>query len=112
MVVADENRERIAALRAEGVPAVSGDATDPAVLIEAHVARARLLVIATPDAFAARKMMEVARVLNPRVIVVVRSHSDDEAALLRKDSADAVFMGEHELALCMTRYVLDKLSPS
>ena len=53
-VVAEQNRELVEALRARGIPAVSGDAADPAVLIQAHVARARMLVIATPDTFAAR----------------------------------------------------------
>ena len=48
-VVADQNRERVEALRAEGCAAVLGDASDPAVLIQAHIARARMLVIAVPD---------------------------------------------------------------
>ena len=48
-VVAEENRDLVEKLRAEGIPAVSGDASDPAVLIQAHIARARLLVVATPD---------------------------------------------------------------
>lgn len=43
--------ELVERLRARGVPAVSGDASDPAVLIQAHVARASMLVIATPDTF-------------------------------------------------------------
>ena len=47
------------------VPAVSGDASDPAVLIQAHVHRASLLVIATPDTFNVRKMVEIARMVNP-----------------------------------------------
>jgi len=41
--------------------------------------------------------------------VVVRAHSDDEANLLRKERAAEVFMGEHELALGMTRHVIERL---
>jgi monovalent cation:H+ antiporter-2, CPA2 family len=41
IVVADENRELVERLRSEGVAAVSGDASEPAVLIQAHIARAR-----------------------------------------------------------------------
>jgi CPA2 family monovalent cation:H+ antiporter-2 len=37
---------------------VSGNATQPEVLIQAHVARAKMLVIAIPDTFSARKMLE------------------------------------------------------
>ena len=59
-VVAEENREIVEKLRESGVPAVSGDASEPAVLIQAHVARARMLVIATPDTLDVRRMIEIA----------------------------------------------------
>ncbi len=110
IVVAEENREIVERLRERGVAAVYGDASQAPVLIQAHIARASMLVIAAPDAFAARKMLEIARMLNPGVQTVVRTHSDDEAALLRKEHAGAVFIGEHELALGMIRHVLDTLT--
>ena len=109
-VVAEQNREIVEKLRTSGVAAVTGDASDPAVLIQAHIARAKMLVIAIPDAFLARKMLTLARTLKPNVAVVVRAHSDEEATLLRQDRADEVFIGEHELALGMTRYVLDRVT--
>lgn len=109
VVVAEQNRETVEELRGRGVPAVSGDAADPAVLIQAHVARARLLIIAVPDSFRARKMMEIARALKPDIESVVRAHSDEEADLLLKEGANKVFMGEHELALGMIGYALGKL---
>jgi CPA2 family monovalent cation:H+ antiporter-2 len=107
-VVAEENREIVERLRESGVPAVSGDASDPAVLIQAHIHRARLLVIATPDTFDVRRMIEIARTVNPRVETVVRTHSEAEAALLVKENAGKVFLGEHELALAMIRHVLER----
>ncbi|HVR29682.1 MAG TPA: YbaL family putative K(+) efflux transporter [Thermoanaerobaculia bacterium] len=109
IVVAEQNREIVERLRQRGIPAVSGDASDPAVIIQAHIARARVLVIATPDAFTARVVLELARTINPQVETVVRTHSDEEAELLRRERADKVFMGEHELALGMTRHVLERL---
>jgi len=109
-VVADRNREVVEGLRGRGVHAVSGDASDPVVLAQTHVMRARLLVIATPDAFAARKMLEIARILNPGVETVVRTHSEEEAELLRKERADKVFIGEHELAAGMMRHVVERLA--
>jgi CPA2 family monovalent cation:H+ antiporter-2 len=92
------------------MPAVSGDAADPAVLIQAHIARAHMLVIATPDTFRARQMIEIARALNPGIETVVRSHSEEEAVLLKQEKAGEVFMGEHELALSMTRHVLGRMA--
>jgi len=110
IVVAEQNREVVEQLRALGIPAVSGDASEPAVLIQAHVHRASILVIATPDTFRARKMIEIARTLKPDVETVVRTHSDEEAALLRTEKAGIVFIGEHELALGMTRHVLERVA--
>jgi CPA2 family monovalent cation:H+ antiporter-2 len=104
-VVAEQQREAVEQLRERGIHAVAGDATDPAVLIQAHVARARMLIIATPDSFKARKMIEIARTLNPRIHGVVRSHSEDEAALLRREHAVEVLVGELELADSMARRV-------
>jgi CPA2 family monovalent cation:H+ antiporter-2 len=108
-VVAEQNRELVERLRARNFAAVSGDATDPAVLIQAHVQRARMLVIATPDTFGVRKMAEVARMLRPSIEIVVRTHSDEEAELLRAENIGRIFMGEHELALGMTEHVLQRM---
>jgi CPA2 family monovalent cation:H+ antiporter-2 len=104
-VVAEQHREAVEKLRGRGIHAVVGDAADPAVLIQVHVARAKILVIAIPDAFQARKMIEIARTLNPHIHVVVRSHSEDEAALLRREQAVDVLVGERELADSMARHV-------
>ena len=109
-VVAEENREIVEKLRANGIPAVSGDASEPAVLIQAHVARARMLVIATPDTLDVRRMIEIARTLNPRIETVVRTHSEEEAVLLEKENAGKVFMGEHELAAGMIRHVIERFT--
>lgn len=109
-VVAEENREIVEQLRARDIPAVSGDAADPAVLVQAHIQRARMLVIATPDTLKVRRMIETARTVNPHIETIVRTHSEEEAALLEKENAGRVFLGEHELALAMTRHVLERFA--
>lgn len=108
-VVAEQNREIVESLRERNVHAVSGDASDPAVLIQAHVARAAVLVIAIPDTVDVRKMVDISRRLNPKIDILLRTHSEDEAALLREENAGTVFMGEHELALAMTRHVIGEI---
>lgn len=60
-VVVEHNREQVEDLRKKGVAAVSGNAADPAVLIQAHIADAAMLVIATPDPIGVRQMAETAR---------------------------------------------------
>ncbi|HYC91820.1 MAG TPA: YbaL family putative K(+) efflux transporter [Thermoanaerobaculia bacterium] len=108
--IAEQNREVVERLREQDVRAVSGDAADPAVLIQAHVARAAMLVIATPDTVGVRKMIDVARKLNPKIKVVLRTHSDEEATLLQREAAGTVFMGEHELARAMTQHVVETMT--
>jgi CPA2 family monovalent cation:H+ antiporter-2 len=107
-VVAEENRELVGQLRARGLAAVAGDAADPVVLVQAHVAQARLLVIATPDTLGVRRMAETARQLNPGIEILVRSHNQDEARLLEAEMGGKVFLGERELALAMARHVLGR----
>ena len=111
-VVAEQNREVVDKLRRANQPAVAGNAADPAVLIQAHIAHAAMLVIATPDTFHVRAMIETARMLNPAIRCVVRTHNMEEAALLRQENAGEVFVGEQELAGSMARHVLEKLSPA
>ena len=108
-VVVEQNREIVEQLRKQGVPAVAGSAAEPSVLIQAHIAEASMMVIATPDTFHVRTMIETARALNPTIDTVVRTHSENEAKLLRQENAGKVFMGEHELALGMIRYLLERL---
>ncbi len=103
-VVAEHNRELVESLRGQGIAAVSGDASDPAVLVQAHVASASMLVIATPDPIPIRRMVEIACTLNPTIEIAVRTHSEEEAHLLPNDLT--VFFGEQELALAMTQHIL------
>jgi CPA2 family monovalent cation:H+ antiporter-2 len=110
-VVAEQNREIVEKLRKSGIPAVSGDAADPAVLIQAHITNAALLVIATPDSMNVRKMAEIATTLQPGIEVVVRTHSEEESKLLLNDGIGTVFFGEEELAKGMTKHVLERFSP-
>lgn len=105
MVVAEQNRDIVKQLRARNIPAVSGDAADPAVLIQAHVARAQTLVITIPDAYRAGKMMDIARTLNPAIHTIALARNNEEVELL-KVQAGQVFMAEQEMALAMTRQVL------
>ena len=110
-VVVEQSREIVEKLRQRHVPAVSGNGAEPSVLIQGHVARARMLVIATPEPVQMRKMVEIARMLNPGIEIVLRTHSDEEEALLRRENAGEVFMGEHELARGMIHHVLGRMGP-
>ncbi len=110
-VVVEQNREQVEALRNDGIAAVSGNAGDPAVLIQAHVANAAMLVVATPDPLIVRQMVHTARTLNPGIEIVLRTHSEDESQMLRREGLGTVFFGEEELAKGMTGHVLERFAP-
>ena len=110
-VVAEQNREIVESLRKKDIPAVSGDASDPVVLVQAHIAQAAMLVVATPDSINVRQMVDTARTLNPEIEIVLRTHNEDESVLLRKENLGTVFYGEEELARGMTDHVMQRFAP-
>ena len=110
-VVAEQNRELVEDLRKQGKVAVSGNAAEPVVLVQAHIADASMLVVAVPDPIHVRQMVETARTLNPGIEIVLRTRSRKEAEMLRADSVGTVFFGEEELVKGMTRHVLERFAP-
>ena len=76
--------------------------------MQAHVARARMLVIATQNSLDVRRIAAHARLPNPGIELVVRSHNEEEARRLEEEIAGRVFVGEHDLARAMTHHVLER----
>jgi CPA2 family monovalent cation:H+ antiporter-2 len=106
-VVVEQNRERVQALRDEGKAAVSGDAAEPVVLVQAHIAQAGQLVIAASESSFLQPMIETARTLNPDIRIVVRAPSQDEARMLRGLGVEAVLEAKATLADAMAGTVED-----
>ena len=79
------------------------------VLDAAGVSRARLVVVATPDSFQARRIVELARQLKPGIDLVVRTHSAGEVQKLEALGAGRVVFSERELAVGMLEYALRSL---
>jgi CPA2 family monovalent cation:H+ antiporter-2 len=111
-VVAEQNRGVVEDLRKNGIAAVCGNAIEPAVLIQAHIAKAAMLVIATPDPLLVRHLTDTALCLNPSIEIIVRTHSEEESKLLQKGGVDLVFFGEEELAKGMSHHVLQRFTPN
>jgi CPA2 family monovalent cation:H+ antiporter-2 len=108
-VVIERDHLMLASAQAQGVPTLEADAAAPGVLEAAGIAHARLIVVATPDSFQARRIVELARQHNPVIDVVVRTHSSAEFSELEKLGANRVVMGERELARGMTEFSLRSL---
>ena len=108
-VVVERDRRRVEDLRAQGVPAVFGDASAPGILEAADIGSARLVVLATPDSHQGRRLLAKARAANPGIDSVVRTHSEAERRRLEEDGVGLVLMAERELALGMMTYALRSL---
>ena len=110
-IVVEHNRERVEKLRTSGIQAVFGDASDPLVLVQAHIANAGMLVVAVSEGTDVRPMIATARTLNPGIRVVVRAPNAEEAALLLKDGAHRAVHFKAALVEIMVRDVLETLRP-
>jgi monovalent cation:H+ antiporter-2, CPA2 family len=112
-VVISLDRRHVEELRARGVSAIYGDASRPELLELAGVGLARMLIVAIGDGHATRLVVERARAANPGIDLIVRTHSDEEAARLRGigGSVQAIH-AERELAVQMARYSLRRFGVS
>jgi CPA2 family monovalent cation:H+ antiporter-2 len=108
-VVADQRRELVEHLRSKGAAVVFGDAADPAVLVQAHIARASMLVIAVPGILSLQKIVATARTLNPRIEILVCAVNRQEVSMLENQIAGGrVFFAETEMAANMAGHVLKR----
>lgn len=111
-VVIDENRRRVEKLRKQGLAAIYGDATAAGVLEDAGVSSARLLIVAIPQGFLKRRIIELAREANPQIDTAVRTHRASELAYLKDQGIGIAIMGERETAFGLLRYALSSLGCS
>ena len=109
-VVIDHHRDVVENLREEGMAAVSGDAAEPAVLIQAHITNAAMLVISTPDPINVSRIIETAKTLNPQVEIVLNANTEEEARLFEEAGYGTVFVAERELGANMSRHVIDRFA--
>lgn len=109
VVIAEENREIVENLREKGIAAVSGVATEPGVLIQAHIQHARLLVISPMDILDIHKIVDIAKTLNPSIQVLVCAESKEEAEVIRRENIGEVYYAKEEMAKNMSNHILNQI---
>ena len=109
VVIAEENREIVEKLRSQGIAAVSGEATEPNVLIQAHIQHARLLVISPMDILDIHRIVDISKQLNPEIQVLVCAESKEEAAVIREENLGEVFYAKEEMAKNMSHHLLNQI---
>ncbi|AMW05873.1 cation:proton antiporter [Gemmatimonas phototrophica] len=105
-IAIDQDRRVVDAMRMLGVNAVYGDATRPGILDHTHPETAQLLVIASPDPYHARHIIELVRAKNAHIDIIVRTHADTEQELFEQLGVEKALMGERELAFGMAYHSL------
>jgi monovalent cation:H+ antiporter-2, CPA2 family len=111
-VVIEEHRRTVEGLRARGIQALYGDIADAELLKHAGITGARVLVFAAYDPPAAEFAVEHAHRVNPRIEIVARVETPEEAKRLRDRGASQTVEGERELAVQMARYTLRRFGVS
>jgi CPA2 family monovalent cation:H+ antiporter-2 len=89
-----------------GLPLYYGDATNPNVLRHVKIEEARVLVVAISDPFMARRTVQVARGLNQKIHIVVRTRHLRELEELHQLGADDVVPEEFETSIEIFALVL------
>jgi monovalent cation:H+ antiporter-2, CPA2 family len=108
-VVVEQNMALARDVRSDGVPVIYGDAGYPEVLGAARPESARLLIIAIPERGNVRRIVQTAREANPDLPVVVRTHSESEAAWLQSQAIERIVMSERRTAADIAEYALEAL---
>ena len=109
VVIAEENRDIVEKLRSQGIAAVSGEATEPNVLIQAHIQHARLLVISPMDILDIHRIVDISKQLNPEIQVLICAESKEEAAVIRQENLGEVFYAKEEMAKNMSHHILNQI---
>lgn len=105
-LVLDMNARVVKAAQLSPDAIIFGDATNPRVLTQARISLARVLVVATSDPFSARKIVQQARQLNPRLYIVVRTRYLKELPDLQDLGANDVIPEEFETSIEIFALVL------
>lgn len=108
LVVVDEDFDAVKDARRRGFLTLFGNAANPSILEQAGIGRSRVLILAVPDPVVSRLVVDFARLANPRIDIVARTHSSAERRALQRSGVNEAVLGELELALELSRHTLHR----
>jgi CPA2 family monovalent cation:H+ antiporter-2 len=111
--IIEMNADTVRAERQHGEPMFYGDATQEAVLKQVKVSQARTVVSVIADAAATRRVIGLARQLNPAAHIIARTRYVNEMKALYRLGANEVIPEEFETSVeiftrVMTKYLVPK----
>ncbi len=108
-VVIDLNMDTVKGLREINRLSIFGDATNKEVLRQAGVAKASYLVVTLPHSQNRDPLINAAKDLNPKLVILVRARYLSELAPLRRAGATDACVEETEAAIALARLALRHL---
>ena len=108
VVVVDDHHSVIEELRERNVNSIYGDATDPAVLIQAHIHEAAILVLAIENEILCRKIVETAKILRPTIETVMPAENEEDAKALKADGVAQAFVPDELLAQAIVQFTMSR----
>lgn len=105
-IVIDVNRNVLMPLRASGAHTLYGDPSDVDILESANVGRAKVLIIALSDRHSQEVIIRNALNLNPQILIICRSHFDEDRIPLLSHGANIIVQPEFEAGVSIARYTL------
>ncbi|MEA1961146.1 MAG: cation:proton antiporter [Bacillota bacterium] len=111
--VVEINAETVRKEKKKGVPIIYGDATQETVLTATGLDSAKILVIAIHDATATRRIISLARRMNPTLHILVRTRFVADIEDLYRLGANEVIPEEYETSVeifsrVLTRYLVPR----
>ncbi len=106
-IVLELNLATVRHYKKKGEPIFFADASHPEILKKFGIEQANVLIVAIGDSFAARKIIKIAKQLNPSLYIITRSQFVAEIEELLKLGADEVISEEFEASLELFVKVLE-----
>lgn len=107
-VVVEINPEIVRNEKTRGESIHFGDAAHGTVLENVNIAEARIMVVAISDAIGTRKILDIAKKLNPNIYIIVRTRYIRDMESLYQMGADEIVPEEFETSIEIFSRVLEK----
>lgn len=98
-------------MREKKYAVIVGDATDPMVLVQAHIVTARMLVLSGADSLKVKKIVEMAMQLNPDIRTLVRAVGDLELQHLKQAGVENLFYDREAVSDTILETISDLYRP-
>ncbi|ERK18170.1 MAG: YbaL family putative K(+) efflux transporter [Pantoea sp.] len=110
LVVVENSRPRVEALREQGIKAVLGNAASSDIMELARLDCARWLLLTIPNGYEAGEVVTAARAKRDNIEIIARAHYDDEVEYILERGANRVVMGEREIANSMLHMLEEEIA--